>query len=404
MVNASLKKCVQHLLLALVALFLMLPVSARAAGNYTPSELDTLVSNIALYPDPLLTHVLTASMYGDQIPAANLWAQSHSGLKGQALSAELERSNLDYDPSVQALLPFPTVLAMMDKYASWCNQLGDAVANQESDVLEAVQRMRQSAVDHGHLKSNEQVIVKEEKNVIVISPVRTEYVYVPVYNPRVVYYVYADGYTRISYGYGVWMGTWYTDWGWYRPAPRRPRYHHHNPPPPHHGPHARPVVAPKPAARPAPAPRTAAAPVSRATAAPAPTKQTVVRPDTRAAAAQAKPTNRMSVAPAPTSKTAPAPAPRATPAPKAAPAPAPSYNAVPARKSSSDEYYEDRRYDSRNDSRSGSRSDNRSGFGNATRSTSTTSNSGRSQRDDQRSGNGGGSHRSSGGFGKAVRR
>ncbi len=370
---SSRKSLILHLMLVMVALFMMLPVSARAAGNYTPSELDTLVANIALYPDPLLNHVLTASMYGDQIPAANLWAQSHSGLKGQALSAELERSNLDYDPSVLALLPFPTVLAMMDKYASWCNQLGDAVANQESDVLEAVQRMRQSAKDHGHLKSNDQVTIKETSNTIVISPVRTEYVYVPVYNPRVVYYVYADGYTRINYSYGVWMGTWYDDWGWYRPAPRRPRYyhhHHHNPPPPHHGPHAKPVTHRPPP--PAPLPKAAAEPVSRTSSAPA-------RPDTRAAAANAKPISRATVAPAP------------------AAAPAQAYYA-PAPKNTYRDEYEDSRYDSRSDSRSGS------SFGKATSGRSSpapsNSNSGRSRYDDQR----GGSQRSSGGFGKAVRR
>ncbi len=248
---------------ALLVVFLCIPGMAKAQSNYTPSELDTLVSNIALYPDPLLVHVLTASTYGEQIPAASAWAQGHKHLKGESLAEAMEQSNLNYDPSVQALLPFPTVLEMMAKYKAWCDQLGDAVTSQKDDVMDAVQRMRQSAYDHGHLKTNEQVNVQETSGNIVIEPVKTEVVYVPVYNPRVVYYVYADGYTRISYGTGVWLGTWYGEWGWgscwfdwgprviyvrntrwyaHRPIPHHPRRYR---PPPHHGPRHGPGMAPR---------------------------------------------------------------------------------------------------------------------------------------------------------------
>ena len=240
-------------LLALVTM--LIPGFGMAQSNFTPSELDTLVSNIALYPDPLLVHVLTASTYGEQIPAANAWAQGHKNLRGESLAAAMANSDLKYDPSVQALLPFPTVLEMMNKYEAWCDQLGDAVTNQKDDVMEAIQRMRQAAYDHGHLRSNENVSVAEKSGNIVITPVKTEIVYVPVYNPRVVYYVYADGYTRITYGTGVWMGTWYGEWGWgncwfdwgprviyvrnthwhpHRHYPRHPRGY--RPPPPRHEP------------------------------------------------------------------------------------------------------------------------------------------------------------------------
>lgn len=249
--------------LVLLLWVLALPGAGLAQGNFTESELDTLVSNIALYPDPLLVHVLTASTYGNQIPAASAWAESHKNLSGEALAAAMEEANLNYDPSVQALIPFPTVLAMMSNYKAWCDQLGDAVTSQKDEVMAAVQRMRQSAYDHGHLKSDEKVSVTEAENNITIVPVRTEYVYVPVYNPRVVYYTYADGYTRISYGTGVWLGTWYGEWGWgscwfdwgprviyvrntrwyaHRPIPHHPhRYvppprRGHNPPPPRHNP------------------------------------------------------------------------------------------------------------------------------------------------------------------------
>ena len=295
------------------SLILCLHFSCFAQSNYTTSELDTLVSNIALYPDPLLVQVLDASTYGNQIPAAALWAEGHKNMKGETLAAAIEEANLPYDPSVQALLPFPSVLSMMSKYRTWTDQLGDAVTNQKEEVMEAVQRMRQKAYDYGHLKTNEQVKVETGDN-ITIYPVQKEYVYVPVYNPRVIYYVRYDGYTRVYYGQGVWLGTWFGEWGWgscwidwgprviyvrntrwyaHRPIPRHPRRyrppHHFNSPPPR---------------RPAPASRVAPAPAARMSTAPAPA--------------------RVSPAPAPRSA-APAPAARVAPAPRVMTVPAQSY-------------------------------------------------------------------------------
>ena len=278
------------------SLILCLHFPCFAQANYSASELDTLVANIALYPDPLLVQVLDASTYGNQIPAATLWAESHKNMKGATLASAIEEANLPYDPSVQALLPFPSVLSMMDKYRAWTDQLGDAVTNQKEEVMEAVQRMRQRAYDYGHLKTNEQVKVETGDN-ITIYPVQKEYVYVPVYNPRVVYYVRYDGYTRVYYGSGVWLGTWFGEWGWgscwidwgprviyvrntrwyaHRPIPRHPRRyrppHHFNGPPPRRPAPAR--VAPAPAARVAPAPAgrmsTAPAPTTHMSATPAP--------------------------------------------------------------------------------------------------------------------------------------
>ena len=306
-------------LVAFLILGIHFPCFAQA--NYSTSELDTLVANIALYPDPLLVQVLDASTYGNQIPAAALWADAHKNMKGETLASAIEEANLPYDPSVLALLPFPSVLSMMDKYRTWTDQLGDAVTNQKEEVMEAVQRMRQKAYDYGHLKTNEQVKVVTGDN-ITIYPVQKEYVYVPVYNPRVVYYVRYDGYTRVYYGQGVWLGTWFGEWGWgscwidwgprviyvrntrwyaHRPIPRHPRRyrppHHFNSPPPR---------------RPAPA-RVAPAPAARMSTAPAPA--------------------RVSPAPAPANRTAPAyPAERrmfSEPAPRAVPAPAQG-NAYPA--------------------------------------------------------------------------
>lgn len=256
MINAkTYKTAMSKWLWVLLAAFLCLPNSAKAAEGFTNNELDTLVATIALYPDPLLVHVLTAATYGNQIPEANAWAQSHKNLNGEALATAMENANLKFDPSVQALIPFPTILETMAKYRTWSDQLGDAVSFQKDQVLDAIQRMRQTAYNYGHLKSDDQVVVtKEEK--IIIEPTRTEYVYVPVYNPHVVYYVYADHYhPAVRYHHHAWLGTWYGEWGWgscwfdwhshfiyvrdYRWYPHRPIPHHprrYSPPPrkPHH--------------------------------------------------------------------------------------------------------------------------------------------------------------------------
>ena len=233
-------------ILVLSSVLFCLP-SLGMAQEFTPSELDTLVANIALYPDPLLVQVLAASTYGEQIAPANSWAQSHRHLSGKELSNAMAWAKLPYDASVQALIPFPTVLAIMAKYPAWTDQLGDAVVMQKDEVMAAIQRLRHSARKFGHLVSDDRVKVSDGAN-ITILPVRTEYVYVPVYNPYVVYYRYADGYVRVSYGPAIWIGgfgywgwgsCWF-DWGprviyvhdrhWY--APRRHHHHRHYAPPP----------------------------------------------------------------------------------------------------------------------------------------------------------------------------
>ncbi len=250
--NTNETNCSKIWLVAIFAVLFCLPNAARAQGNFTPSELDTLVANIALYPDPLLVQVLAASTYGDQIHPASVWADAHRNLTGKDLSVELERAKLPYDVSVQALIPFPQVLSMMDRYPAWTEQLGDAVFMQKEEVMAAVQRLRRTASKYGHLRSDDRVKVSDGAN-ITITPVRTEYVYVPVYNPYYVYYRYYDGYARISYAPGIWIGGWFGYWGWgscwfdwntriiyvrdtYWHPPRRhiPRHHRYAPPPRHH--------------------------------------------------------------------------------------------------------------------------------------------------------------------------
>lgn len=232
------------LLIAVIAF----PLMANAQTRYTPSELDTLVSTIALYPDPLLVHVLDATTHGDDLPNAYAFANSHRNLKGDDLAKSIENAELDYDESVMALIPFPDVLYKLSKYATWANQLGEAVEMQKADVMDAVQRMRKVANKNGYLKSDENVAITVDDN-ISIQPVREEYVYVPEYDPRIVYYVTSDGSFRLRYVNGTWIGAGLVYWGWdpfvYDWVHRRPHYrrpHRYAPPPRRH-------------ARPAPRPR-----------------------------------------------------------------------------------------------------------------------------------------------------
>ena len=213
---------------------------ANAHTRYTPSELDTLVSTIALYPDPLLVHVLDASTHGDDLPSASAFATANRHLKGDDLAAAIERAELDYDESVIALIPFPDVLRKLAKYATWANQLGEAVEMQKADVMDAVQRMRKVAHKNGYLHSDDKIAVTVDENVS-IQPVREEYVYVPEYDPRVVYYVVSDGNIRLRYVNGVWTGAGLVYWGWdpfyYDWVHRRPHYrrpHRYAPPPRRH--------------------------------------------------------------------------------------------------------------------------------------------------------------------------
>ena len=218
-------------------LLLFLGGTAFSQSRYTPSELDTLVATIALYPDPLLVHVLDASVHVEDIPRAAAFANAHRNMKGDDLAYAIERAELEYDESVIALIPFPDVLRKMSKYATWTKQLGEAVDMQKADVMDAVQRMRRVAQKNGYLKSDDKVAVTVDENV-AITPVREEYVYVPEYDPRVVYYAVADNYVGIRYTNGAWIGAGLVYWGWdpfvYDWVHRRPHYrnpHRHMPPP-----------------------------------------------------------------------------------------------------------------------------------------------------------------------------
>jgi hypothetical protein len=153
--------------------------------QHSSQELQQLVAPIALYPDALVAQILAASTYPTEIVEADRWMQSHSNLKGKELAKEVDKQ--PWDPSVKALTQFPSVLENMDKNLSWTSSLGDAYANQQQDVTDAVQAMRQQAHKAGHLNSNEQEKVTTQGKAIIIEPANPEVVYVPAYDPWLVY-------------------------------------------------------------------------------------------------------------------------------------------------------------------------------------------------------------------------
>jgi uncharacterized membrane protein YgcG len=159
--------------------------AAPAYTTQTPAQLQQLVAPIALYPDSLVAQVLAASTFPAQIVEADRWVQNNSTLKGDALAQAVDQQQ--WDPSVKALTAFPTVLGNMDKNLSWTSSLGDAYYNQQQDVMDAVQVMRQKAQTSGNLQSTDQQTVQTQGSSIVIQPTNPQVVYVPAYNPWVVY-------------------------------------------------------------------------------------------------------------------------------------------------------------------------------------------------------------------------
>jgi hypothetical protein len=203
----------------------------QKAPAISPDQLDSLVAPIALYPDPLLAQTLAASTYPLEIIQLHQWLAKHPKLKEKELAAAVAKE--PWDPSVQAMAALPDVVKRLADDIQWTTDLGNAFLAQQSDVMEAVQRMRKKAKDKGNLKSTEQQKVEtkvvESKTVILVEQANPEIVYVPSYNPVVVYgapvYAYPPIYyppagyyaagMAISFGVGVAMGAmWSGGWGW----------------------------------------------------------------------------------------------------------------------------------------------------------------------------------------------
>jgi hypothetical protein len=211
--------------------------SEEQAPKIPNEKLDALVAPIALYPDPLLAQTLAASTYPLEVIQLQQWMANNKHLKDQALADAVEKQ--PWDPSVQAMAAFPDVVKLLGDNIAWAMDLGNAFLAQQADVMDAVQRMRAKAQDKGNLQTSPQQTVETQtveggEQVIIIEPADPEVVYVPSYNPTLVYgdaaYAYPMYYppagyyaTRaaLAFGAGIvlgaaWGGGWGYNCGWAR--------------------------------------------------------------------------------------------------------------------------------------------------------------------------------------------
>lgn len=210
----------------------------QPATPIPPDQLEGLVSPIALYPDELLAQVLVASTYPLEIVQLAQWMQQNKNLKDKELVEAVKKQK--WDPSIQALVSFPDIVKQLSSNIQWTADLGNAFLAQQSDVMDAVQRLRQQATNSGKLQSGPQQTVEtkvvENKTVVVIEPTDPQVVYVPSYSPPAVWGEAAYPYPPIAYptypaaGYvatgllsftaGVALGAWghggwgHGGWGW----------------------------------------------------------------------------------------------------------------------------------------------------------------------------------------------
>jgi hypothetical protein len=223
---------VHHLVVWGLTLLMALPpgILAQQAGSapvFKQEELDQILAPIALYPDSLVSQILIASTYPLEIVQADRFAKQNSSLKGDALTKALEAQS--WDPSVKSLVNFPQVVTMMSEKLDWTQKLGDAFLAQEKGVMATIQSLRAKAQAAGNLKTTkEQKVIVQEK-IIIIEPASPQVVYVPTYNPTVVYgawpypayppyYYYPPGYvaatSAFAFASGVALGAaWGYAWG-----------------------------------------------------------------------------------------------------------------------------------------------------------------------------------------------
>jgi hypothetical protein len=161
------------------------PAPPASAAQETPQQVQKLVAPIALYPDQLVAQILAASTYPAEVVQAQRWISQHPGLQGQQLADQVNSQS--WDPSVKALTAFPSVLANMDGNLSWTSALGQAYVNEPQEVMSTIQVLRHQAEQAGNLRSTPQQTVTTQAEQIAIQPVNPEVVYVPQYNPWLVY-------------------------------------------------------------------------------------------------------------------------------------------------------------------------------------------------------------------------
>ena len=164
------------------------PAPERPAPDrpaFAQEQLDQMLAPIALYPDPLLSQILMAATYPLEVVQAARWSRANPNLKGEAAVKAVE--GMDWDPSVKSLVAFPEVLTLMDERIEWTGQLGEAFLAQQAQVMDTIQGLRRRAEGAGNLEPNERRLVRREADHIIIEPPAPDVVYVPYYDPRVVY-------------------------------------------------------------------------------------------------------------------------------------------------------------------------------------------------------------------------
>lgn len=194
----------------------------RARGMYSQPELDQMLAPIALYPDSLLSQVLMAATYPRDVAEAASWSRANGRLSGDQAVRAVERE--PWDPSVISLAAFPEVLEMMDERMDWTERLGDAFIAQQNQVMDTVQDLRRRADAAGNLRSSDEMVVQRQGYDYVIEPPAPDVVYVPYYDPNLVYgtwwwpqyepiywrpwagYRYHAGYRGFGWGYGIHLG------------------------------------------------------------------------------------------------------------------------------------------------------------------------------------------------------
>jgi hypothetical protein len=179
----------------------------------SPDQLDDLVAPIALYPDPLVSQILVATTYPLEVVEAYQWMGRNPGLSGPALTQAAQQQN--WDASIQALVIFPDVMKRLNDDVTWTTNLGNAFLAQQGDVMDAIQRMRRKAQDAGKLASTKQQRVEQTTDagqpVIQIVPADPAVIYVPVYDPALIWgpplwYPYPRWYWPPPFGAGIYFG------------------------------------------------------------------------------------------------------------------------------------------------------------------------------------------------------
>ncbi len=208
----QMKRCILYFIVAAACAVANFSTMAQAPVNeevqlLPPSELDRLLGPIALYPDPLLAQLLPAATLPSEVVMADRYLQAG----GDPNQVDMQ----PWDPSVKAMARFPAILKWMDDNLGWTTQLGQAFLYQQQDVMDAVQRLRNEAMALGNLQSTPEETVVNDGGYIEILPTNPEVVYVPVYQPDMIYSERTYGAPLISFNIGLPIGVWFNhDFDW----------------------------------------------------------------------------------------------------------------------------------------------------------------------------------------------